>query len=120
MDGFFADLGQTYKKAVRAFYDAGCRYLQFDDTVWAVACTWATSALLAANGVVLGGGAGTTPATNAGFAIFRWKYHVRNRRDKWLRYHWRRRDERHSDNYIPCGSGDYWKRDFIFERNFKQ
>src|SRR5690348_13800363 len=28
---FFHDLGQTYKKAVRAFYDAGCRYLQLDE-----------------------------------------------------------------------------------------
>src|SRR5437588_801896 len=39
MDGFFADLGQTYRKAVKAFYDAGCRYLQFDDTVWAYLCS---------------------------------------------------------------------------------
>jgi 5-methyltetrahydropteroyltriglutamate--homocysteine methyltransferase len=39
MDGFFHDLGQTWKKAVRAFYDAGCRYLQFDDTVWAYLCS---------------------------------------------------------------------------------
>jgi 5-methyltetrahydropteroyltriglutamate--homocysteine methyltransferase len=39
MDGFFHDLGQTYKKAVQAFYDAGCRYLQFDDTVWAYLCS---------------------------------------------------------------------------------
>jgi 5-methyltetrahydropteroyltriglutamate--homocysteine methyltransferase len=39
LDGYFADLGQTYKKAVRAFYDAGCRYLQFDDTVWAYLCS---------------------------------------------------------------------------------
>ena len=39
MDGFFDDLGQTYKKAVKAFYDAGCRYLQFDDTVWAYLCS---------------------------------------------------------------------------------
>jgi 5-methyltetrahydropteroyltriglutamate--homocysteine methyltransferase len=39
MDGFFYDLGQTYKKAVKAFYDAGCRYLQFDDTVWAYLCS---------------------------------------------------------------------------------
>ena len=38
-DGFFDDLGQTYKKAVKAFYDAGCRYLQFDDTVWAYLCS---------------------------------------------------------------------------------
>jgi 5-methyltetrahydropteroyltriglutamate--homocysteine methyltransferase len=39
MDGFFDDLGQTYKKAVKAFYDAGCRYLQFDDTIWAYLCS---------------------------------------------------------------------------------
>jgi methionine synthase II (cobalamin-independent) len=41
LDGFFRDLGQTYKQAVRAFYDAGCRYLQFDDTVWAYLCSQA-------------------------------------------------------------------------------
>src|SRR5260370_32390653 len=35
LDQFFHDLGSTYKQAVKAFYDAGCRYLQFDDTVWA-------------------------------------------------------------------------------------
>src|SRR6202166_1757730 len=35
LDVFFEDLAKTYRKAVRAFYDAGCRYLQFDDTVWA-------------------------------------------------------------------------------------
>lgn len=29
------DLAQAYKKAIRAFYDAGCRYLQLDDTSWA-------------------------------------------------------------------------------------
>ena len=39
LEGFFHDLGQTYKKAVKAFYDAGCRYLQFDDTVWAYLCS---------------------------------------------------------------------------------
>ncbi len=39
LDTFFADLGVTYKKAVKAFYDAGCRYLQFDDTVWAYLCS---------------------------------------------------------------------------------
>jgi len=27
------------RKAVKAFYDAGCRYLQFDDTVWAYLCS---------------------------------------------------------------------------------
>jgi 5-methyltetrahydropteroyltriglutamate--homocysteine methyltransferase len=39
IDGFFADLAQVYKKAVTAFYDAGCRYLQFDDTVWSYLCS---------------------------------------------------------------------------------
>jgi methionine synthase II (cobalamin-independent) len=39
MDTFFADLGRTYAKAVKAFYDAGCRYLQFDDTVWSYLCS---------------------------------------------------------------------------------
>jgi len=39
MDTFFADLAQTYRKAIKAFYDAGCRYLQFDDTVWAYLCS---------------------------------------------------------------------------------
>jgi 5-methyltetrahydropteroyltriglutamate--homocysteine methyltransferase len=39
MDGFFEDLGKTYRKAVKAFYDAGCRYLQLDDTVWAYLCS---------------------------------------------------------------------------------
>jgi 5-methyltetrahydropteroyltriglutamate--homocysteine methyltransferase len=39
MDDFFTDLGKTYRKAVKAFYDAGCRYLQFDDTVWAYLCS---------------------------------------------------------------------------------
>jgi 5-methyltetrahydropteroyltriglutamate--homocysteine methyltransferase len=39
VDGFFHDLGEAYKNAVKAFYDAGCRYLQFDDTVWAYLCS---------------------------------------------------------------------------------
>jgi 5-methyltetrahydropteroyltriglutamate--homocysteine methyltransferase len=39
LDAFFADLATAYKKAVRAFYDAGCRYLQFDDTAWAMMCS---------------------------------------------------------------------------------
>ena len=35
----FDDLANTYRQAMRAFYDAGCRYLQFDDTVWAYLCS---------------------------------------------------------------------------------
>jgi 5-methyltetrahydropteroyltriglutamate--homocysteine methyltransferase len=38
MDGFFDDLGQAYKKAVRAFADAGCRYLQLDEVFIAMLC----------------------------------------------------------------------------------
>src|SRR5213080_4349659 len=38
-DAIFDDLGSAYQKAVRAFYDAGCRYLQFDDTAWAYLCS---------------------------------------------------------------------------------
>ncbi|MBM7693875.1 methionine synthase II (cobalamin-independent) [Peribacillus deserti] len=32
----FDDLVLAYQKAIQAFYDAGCRYLQLDDTSWAV------------------------------------------------------------------------------------
>jgi 5-methyltetrahydropteroyltriglutamate--homocysteine methyltransferase len=34
----FDDLGQAYKKAVRAFADAGCRYLQLDEVFIAMLC----------------------------------------------------------------------------------
>ncbi len=39
LDGYFDDLAKAYRKAVHAFYDAGCRYLQLDDTVWAYLCS---------------------------------------------------------------------------------
>ncbi len=38
LDAFFDDLAATYRKAIRAFYDAGCRYLQLDDTAWSMMC----------------------------------------------------------------------------------
>src|ERR1700733_9319079 len=38
LDTFFHDLGQAYKKAVRAFADAGCRYLQLDEVFIAMLC----------------------------------------------------------------------------------
>jgi 5-methyltetrahydropteroyltriglutamate--homocysteine methyltransferase len=38
LDNLFADLGQAYKKAVRAFADAGCRYLQLDEVFIAMLC----------------------------------------------------------------------------------
>jgi methionine synthase II (cobalamin-independent) len=37
-DKMFDDLGQAYKKAVRAFADAGCRYLQLDEVFIAMLC----------------------------------------------------------------------------------
>ncbi len=38
IDAFFDDAAAAYGKAIGAFYDAGCRYLQLDDTVWAYLC----------------------------------------------------------------------------------
>jgi len=38
LDGFFSDLGAAYRKAVRAFADAGCRYLQLDEVFIAMLC----------------------------------------------------------------------------------
>jgi 5-methyltetrahydropteroyltriglutamate--homocysteine methyltransferase len=38
MDDFYADVGFAYNKAVHAFYDAGCRYLQLDDISFAYLC----------------------------------------------------------------------------------
>ncbi len=38
-ESLFAALGATWRQAVKAFYDAGCRYLQFDDTAWAYLCS---------------------------------------------------------------------------------
>jgi 5-methyltetrahydropteroyltriglutamate--homocysteine methyltransferase len=38
MDDFYRDLGMTYAKALRAFADAGCRYLQIDEVNLAYLC----------------------------------------------------------------------------------
>jgi 5-methyltetrahydropteroyltriglutamate--homocysteine methyltransferase len=38
MSEFYRDLGQTYAKAVRAFADAGCRYLQLDEVNFTYLC----------------------------------------------------------------------------------
>src|SRR5215216_3057583 len=38
LDAFFDDLAAAYRKAIAAFYHAGCRYLQFDDTAWSMMC----------------------------------------------------------------------------------
>jgi methionine synthase II (cobalamin-independent) len=38
LGAFFEDLGKAYRKAVRAFADAGCRYLQLDEVFIAMLC----------------------------------------------------------------------------------
>jgi len=38
-DAILKDLATAYQGAIKAFYNAGCRYLQFDDTVWAYLCS---------------------------------------------------------------------------------
>jgi len=38
LDTFWDDLGQAYRKAVRGFADAGCRYLQLDEVFIAMLC----------------------------------------------------------------------------------
>ncbi len=38
LDEMFEDLGHAYRKAVRAFADAGCRYLQLDEVFIAMLC----------------------------------------------------------------------------------
>ena len=50
MDEFYADLGAAYNKAVHAFYDAGCRYLQLDDISFAYLCDPEQREMLRARG----------------------------------------------------------------------
>ncbi len=38
MDEFYADLGKTYRQAVRAFADAGCTYIQLDEVNFTYLC----------------------------------------------------------------------------------
>ncbi len=38
MADFYRDLGEVYRKAVRAFADAGCRYLQLDEVNFTYLC----------------------------------------------------------------------------------
>ncbi|MDH6368610.1 5-methyltetrahydropteroyltriglutamate--homocysteine methyltransferase [Paenibacillus sp. PastF-3] len=35
----FQDIIAVYRTAIQAFYDAGCRYLQLDDTTWGTLCS---------------------------------------------------------------------------------
>src|SRR5215813_8859014 len=50
LDAFFTDLGRAYAKAVRAFADAGCRYLQLDEVFIAMLCDPNYRAQVAARG----------------------------------------------------------------------
>lgn len=50
MDAFYADVGAAYNKAVDAFYDAGCRYLQLDDISFAYLCDPEQREMLRARG----------------------------------------------------------------------
>jgi 5-methyltetrahydropteroyltriglutamate--homocysteine methyltransferase len=50
MAAFYRDLGQAYRKAVRAFADAGCRYLQLDETNLAYLCDPEQREMLKARG----------------------------------------------------------------------
>ncbi|ACS86701.1 5-methyltetrahydropteroyltriglutamate--homocysteine S-methyltransferase [Musicola paradisiaca] len=38
LDMFSDDLAEVYRKAIRAFYQQGCRYLQLDDLFWHCLC----------------------------------------------------------------------------------
>jgi 5-methyltetrahydropteroyltriglutamate--homocysteine methyltransferase len=50
MEDFYRDLGQSYRKVVRAFADAGCRYLQLDEVNLAYLCDPALRAQVEARG----------------------------------------------------------------------
>jgi 5-methyltetrahydropteroyltriglutamate--homocysteine methyltransferase len=50
LDGFFADLGEAYHKAVGSFAAAGCRYLQIDEVNIAYLCDPEQIAALQARG----------------------------------------------------------------------
>jgi len=50
MDDFYRDLGESYRAAVRAFADAGCRYLQLDEVNFAYLCDPKLRAFVAERG----------------------------------------------------------------------
>lgn len=45
------DIALAYQKAIRLFYQAGCRYLQLDDTSWGEFCSAQKRAAYAARGI---------------------------------------------------------------------
>ncbi len=50
MDEFYRDLGESYRKAVGAFADAGCRYLQLDEVNFTYLCDPKLRAVVADRG----------------------------------------------------------------------
>jgi 5-methyltetrahydropteroyltriglutamate--homocysteine methyltransferase len=50
LDAFYADMGAAYGQFVQAVYDAGCRYIQFDDVNMAYLCDADMRAKLASRG----------------------------------------------------------------------
>lgn len=47
----YGDIIRVYRDAIQAFYDAGCRYLQLDDTTWGTLCSGKHRAHLRSRGV---------------------------------------------------------------------
>ncbi|AIQ18197.1 5-methyltetrahydropteroyltriglutamate--homocysteine methyltransferase [Paenibacillus sp. FSL H7-0357] len=47
----YADIIAVYRAAIQAFYDAGCRYLQLDDTTWGTLCSGKHRAHLRSRGI---------------------------------------------------------------------
>lgn len=47
----FQDIIKTYQKALRAFYSAGCRYMQFDDISWGEFCSRERRAVYRSRGI---------------------------------------------------------------------
>ena len=47
------DIAEAYQHAIKAFYDEGCRYLQFDDTSWGEFCDADKRAAYEAQGIDL-------------------------------------------------------------------
>ncbi|ASA21430.1 5-methyltetrahydropteroyltriglutamate--homocysteine S-methyltransferase [Paenibacillus donghaensis] len=47
----YQDIIAVYKDALQAFYDAGCRYLQLDDTTWGTLCSGRHRAHLRSRGI---------------------------------------------------------------------
>lgn len=52
-DVLLEDIAAAYQKAIGAFYDAGCRYLQLDDTSWGEFCSAEKREAYAARGIDL-------------------------------------------------------------------